>query len=266
VSSQENANPKPIKPGIIAISFIGLALLAVVARTLATSDMRPILPLYLGLELVYVILYSLVLWKPGVPAWLMQLYLIFQSLLILSMLSLYPDFDFIVLLYTLLVYQVAIKFTGRLRWTWIGVMILLTAGGLVFYHGWLKGLALSFTTIAGQVVLAGYVIALQEIAASQRKSQELLGELQVKSSQLKEYAAQVEELASIRERNRLARQLHDTVSQLIFSISLSVRSAQLLLESEPGRVPPILTSLQEMTADALRQLRAFITQLHPPQQ
>jgi signal transduction histidine kinase len=130
----------------------------------------------------------------------------------------------------------------------------------------LKGLALSFTTIAGQVVLAGYVIALQEIAASQRKSQELLGELQVKSSQLKEYAAQVEELASIRERNRLARQLHDTVSQLIFSISLSVRSAQLLLESEPGRVPPILTSLQEMTADALRQLRAFITQLHPPQQ
>ena len=69
----------------------------------------------------------------------------------------------------------------------------------------------------------------------------------------------------MQERNRLARELHDTVSQQIFSISLTTRSAQLLLEREPDRVPEILKRLQSMTLDALSQLRLFITQLHPPQ-
>jgi len=68
----------------------------------------------------------------------------------------------------------------------------------------------------------------------------------------------------MQERNRLARELHDTVSQLIFSISLLTRSAQLLMEKEPERVPEILMRLQKMTADALSQLRSFITQLRPP--
>ena len=69
----------------------------------------------------------------------------------------------------------------------------------------------------------------------------------------------------MQERNRLARELHDTVSQLIFSISLTARSAQLLLKRDPARVPEQLNRLQEMTTDALSQLRSLITQLRPPQ-
>jgi signal transduction histidine kinase len=69
----------------------------------------------------------------------------------------------------------------------------------------------------------------------------------------------------MQERNRLARDLHDTVSQLIFSISLTTRSAQLLLEKDPARLPEVLKRLQQMTSDALSQLRSFITQLRPPQ-
>ena len=69
----------------------------------------------------------------------------------------------------------------------------------------------------------------------------------------------------MQERNRLARELHDTVSQLIFSINLTTRSAQLLLKKDPARVPDQLKRLQEMTTDALSQLRSLITKLRPPQ-
>ena len=69
----------------------------------------------------------------------------------------------------------------------------------------------------------------------------------------------------MQERNRLARELHDTVSQLIFSINLTTRSAQLLLKKEPARVADQLNRLQEMTADALAQLRSLISQLRPTQ-
>jgi len=79
------------------------------------------------------------------------------------------------------------------------------------------------------------------------------------------YASQVEDLAAVQERNRLARELHDTVSQLIFSINLTTRSVQLLLKKEPARVPEQLSRLQAMSTDALTQLRSLITQLRPPQ-
>ena len=260
-----NSSTKTLKPSWIAVIFVYLAFVAVVARTLAVEEMRPILPRYLGLELVYLTLFTLALWKPKLPGWVLHLYFVLQSVLVLWMLSLRPGFDFIVLLFVLLTFQVSLFFDGWTRWIWVGMLIFLTGGSLIFYLGLLQGLAVSLITIVGEFVLPAYLIASQDIAISQQKSQELLGELQDTHQQLQQYTDQVEELAAMQERNRLARELHDTVSQLIFSISLTARSAQLLLEKEPGRVPEILERLQEMTSDALSQLRSFITQLHPPQ-
>jgi signal transduction histidine kinase len=91
----------------------------------------------------------------------------------------------------------------------------------------------------------------------------LLRELEGKHKQLQAYASQVEELAALQERNHLVRELHDKVSQLLFGISLATRSAQLLMKKDPARVPEQLRLLEELTADALSQLRSFITQLRP---
>jgi signal transduction histidine kinase len=110
------------------------------------------------------------------------------------------------------------------------------------------------------------VVANREIDEAQARSQGLLGELQESHHQLQLHTAQVEELAALEERNRLARELHDTVNQLIFSITLTARSAQILLERDPARVPEQLGRLQEMTGNALSQLRSLITQLRPPQE
>lgn len=260
-----NLPDKSFKPSWIALIAVYLAFVAVVARTFAVQEMRPLLPRYLRLELVYLILFTLVMWKPKLPGWVLHLYFLVQSLLVLWMLSFRPQFDFIVVLFLLLTYQASLFFWGKMRWIWVGMLVLLTGGSLIFYLGFLQGLAKSLTTIASEIVLPAYLITSQEIAMSRRKSQELLGELQETHQQLQRYADQVEELAAMQERNRLVRELHDTVSQLIFSISLAIRSAQLLLEKEPDRVPEVLQGLQEMTSDALSQLRSFITQLRPPQ-
>lgn len=256
---------KTYKPGWIAVAVLYFIFIAVVARTLAVEETRPFLSSYLRLELVYLILFTLVLWKSNLPVWMLHLYLVLQSVLTVWMLSLQPEFDFIILFFALLTYQVSLFFSGWMRWIWVGMLIFLTSGPLIFYLGLLQGLARSLTTIAGEIVLLAYIVASQEIAMAQRKGQQLLGELQETHQQLQAYTAQVEELAAVQERNRLARELHDAVSQLIFSISLTARSAHLLLEREPERVPEILKSLQIMTSEALSQLRSFITQLHPPQ-
>jgi signal transduction histidine kinase len=266
MSARTVGSLKRFKLGWVAVIAVYLAFAAVFTRTLATAGLRPILPRYLSLELVYILLFTLVLWKSELPGWMLHLYLVLQSILVLTMLSLRPQFDFVVILFLLLTFQVSLYLTGWVRWSWVGLLILLTGGSLIYHLGLLKGLALSLTTIAAEIILPAYTISAQEIKKAQQKSQELLGELRETHQQLELYANQVEELASMQERNRLVRELHDSVSQLIFSISLTTRSAQLLLDKDPEPLPEIVKRLQDMTTEALRQLRSFISQLRPPQE
>jgi signal transduction histidine kinase len=257
--------PPASRPGRLGLSGALLAFAAVFVRTLAYDFLRPDLPLYIPLELLYLVLYTVPLAFPRLPAWLLHLVFAVQAALVLGILSIDPEFDFVVVLFMLLSYQVSFIFRGRARLAWILVFIGLTGGGLVAYLGFLRGLALSLTTIAAQVVIPAYVRLTQEIEASRSKSQALLFELQEKHVQLERYAGQVEELAGVQERNRLARELHDTVSQLIFSINLTARSAQLLLKKDPVRAAEQVERLRGMTGEALGQLRSLITQLRPPQ-
>lgn len=254
----------PLKPGWIGLMAMYLVFLAVVARTLAIEAMRPLLPRYLGLEAIYLALYTgLLIWRAKLPRWSLYLYFAFQSGLIMLMLSLRPEFDFVVLLFLLLSHQAFLFFGGRVRWTWVIIFVLLTGGSLIFFLGFIRGLALALTTMAAEIVVLAYLIVNQETETARVKSQALLNELQNSHHQLELYAGQAEELAALQERNRLARELHDTVSQLIFSISLTARSTQLLLERDPARVPEQLSHLQAITTDALSQLRSLISQLRP---
>jgi signal transduction histidine kinase len=262
---RRNSTTLPLKPGRIGTAAIYLAYAAVVARTLTIEEIRPLLTRYLGLELAYIALFTALFWKPKLPSWLMHLYFVLQSALVLLILSLRPKFDFVVVLFALLSYQASLFFTGRVRWAWVSGLVLLTGGSLIFYLGFLRGLALALTTMAIEIIIPAYLIANHETETAQLESQLMLSELQDTHRRLQSHASRVEELAAMQERNHLARELHDTVSQLIFSISLTARSAELLLERDPTRVPEQLNRLKDMTTDALSQLRSFITQLHPPQ-
>lgn len=236
-----------------------------VARTLTLEVIQPILPRYLGLEFVYFVLYAALLWKLNLPGWLKHLYLVIQCGLVLLILSLRPQFDFVVVLFFLLSYQASLFFTDRMRWGWALGLVFLTGGSLIFYLGFLKGLALALTTMAVEIVFPAYLMVNQDTEKARVESQLLLNELQVTRQQLQTYANQAEELAAIQERSRLSRELHDTVNQFIFSVALTSRSAQLLLERDPARVPEQLTRIQQITSEALSQLRSLISQLHLPQ-
>jgi signal transduction histidine kinase len=71
------------------------------------------------------------------------------------------------------------------------------------------------------------------------------------------------ELSTIEERKRLARELHDSVTQTLFSIGLTAEAAAALLESEPARAREELAELQNLTREALREMRSLIFELRP---
>lgn len=70
-------------------------------------------------------------------------------------------------------------------------------------------------------------------------------------------------LAVVEERNRLARELHDSVTQALFSISLTIEAARLLLRRDLDATERHLAGLGERTQEALTEMRALIHSLRP---
>ena len=73
-----------------------------------------------------------------------------------------------------------------------------------------------------------------------------------------------QEAAVLEERSRLARDLHDSISQQLFSMTLTAQAARVQLDKNPARTATQLERLQETAAAALAEMRALIFQLRPP--
>lgn len=74
---------------------------------------------------------------------------------------------------------------------------------------------------------------------------------------------QTREYAVVEERNRLARELHDSVTQSLFSVTLLSEAALNLLERDPAKARERLERANELAQGALAEMRALIFQLRP---
>jgi signal transduction histidine kinase len=72
------------------------------------------------------------------------------------------------------------------------------------------------------------------------------------------------ELSVLQERARLARDLHDAVSQKLFSVRAKARAAAVLVERDPARAVEEIDSVADLAGQAHAELRAVIDGLAPP--
>lgn len=72
------------------------------------------------------------------------------------------------------------------------------------------------------------------------------------------------ELALVEERTRLARDLHDAVSQKLFSLRLTADAAAARLPDDPAGAARDLARVQLLAREAALELRAVLTELRPP--
>ena len=74
---------------------------------------------------------------------------------------------------------------------------------------------------------------------------------------------QAQEMAALEERNRLARELHDSVSQALYGIALGTRTAQALLRRHPAQAAEPLDYVLSLAEAGLSEMRALIFELRP---
>jgi signal transduction histidine kinase len=129
---------------------------------------------------------------------------------------------------------------------------------LSFAHDWttlFNGLPIF---LAGQV----FIVAFTQMAVNEekvrREVERLANELSAANQRLREYALQVEELAITRERNRLAREIHDGLGHYLTTVHMQLRAAQAVLQKDPQRSLEIMHTAQNVTEEALADIRRSV--------
>ena len=94
---------------------------------------------------------------------------------------------------------------------------------LILRSRWIDAIAVALVYGTGIV----FVVVFTRVAASERDARSALAEA---NRQLRENAAQVEELARTKERNRLAREIHDSLGHYLTVVNVQIGAAQAILD------------------------------------
>lgn len=192
-----------------------------------------------------------------------HVYFVLQ-IIIVQTLGLFQEYqDTWALLYIVLGFQVAVRCSRKEALVWYSLFATSMLVTMSVEFGIVSGIGRAMAYGVIGVLLISFDIQYSQHQDALEESQMLVAELREAHHKLAEYAAQVEKLAAIQERNRMIQELHDSVGQKIFAIQLAAETARLLLEQDPIRAADQIEVLQMQTQSALDQMRLLIDQWRP---
>lgn len=118
-------------------------------------------------------------------------------------------------------------------------------------------------TTNGQLANANIQLERTKMTIEQQV-QERTAELNIANQQLIDYAAQAEELATERERTRIAREIHDSLGHYLTAMSLQLNAARDRLGEMQPDVAAVLVEAQSLVKEALTDVRYSVATLRHP--
>jgi len=91
----------------------------------------------------------------------------------------------------------------------------------------------------------------------------LIAQLEAAQRQLQQYTAQVEELTTTRERNRMAREIHDTLGHYLTILAVQLETAIKLEERADPRLREELVEARRVATECLAEVRRSVAALRP---
>jgi signal transduction histidine kinase len=198
-------------------------------------------------------------------SWQNHLYLALQTSVVISLLLLRPGSLMLPMLFCVLSVTAPLSLSLRSAAVWIITFALINTCycGFSDYkdeHSWM--VSLPYTV--GYIFCATAAYSLARSSAARRRSEALLAELQTTHQQLQEYAGRVEELAVSQERNRLAREMHDTLGHRLTVAAVQLEGAERLIPTEPTRAARMVNTVRQEVVEALAELRRTVATLRTP--
>jgi signal transduction histidine kinase len=236
------------------LMIVAVSLLGITEYPDKRSQTIPVLVIFLLMMIIQPLL------PPNRKA-LSAIYITFQMLLMVALYIILPQVDYwAILLIPAIIYAVRV-FGPEIGLIWVAIFTIVVSIIIIDRHGF--GVALVY--FAAYIFFASYAYLLDKTEKAQAESQQLLSELQKSNQKLEELASNAEELATIKERNRLARELHDSVTQSLYSLSLLAGGwRRLAAKGELTNVEETFVEIEEVAQQGLKEMRLLIYELRPP--
>jgi signal transduction histidine kinase len=233
----------------------------------------------LGLLAVFFALLAIQPWLSRRFQQYMHPYLAVQTGILVALTAVTTIEDFAAIPYMSLILLAMLSFPPKIGFRWIGILVVILVVSMIvygfLYHGinaeWILLNALLYITIniatgAVMAVIHRLETAHAEAEVARNESEELLAELQVAHQQLQAYTGQAEELAVIAERNRLARNLHDSVTQSLYSLTLFTEATRQMAEDAGHEgIERQIGQIGRIGLQALKEMRLLVYELRPPE-
>ena len=188
------------------------------------------------------------------------------TLLTLTMVALDINFSAVIILYFILSGRALFLFPNRVGYAWVFLLGGLTTVllGYLLYPNWLYGLLNGLGSTCGYIFVGSAANAQRRAEQASAESARLLQELQATHQQLQAYAARAEVLAVAEERNRLAREMHDTLGHRLTVAAVQLEGAQKLVERDPAKATQMIGTVREQVLEGLHELRRTVAALRTP--
>ncbi len=127
-------------------------------------------------------------------------------------------------------------------------------------NAWYANDSLTSTIVFTLILVFMMVMArsIHDDEASRHHTEELLADLEVSHRQLQVYADQIAELAVMEERNRLARDIHDSVGHYLTVVNIQLEKALALRHQKPDEAELAIQEAKHAAGEALRDVRRSV--------
>ena len=158
-------------------------------------------------------------------------------------------------LFYILTVHTAVVLNLRTAIAWTTLYFVVAAAVVLMSRG-ANGLYAVFFYLATFIICFIFGHIVQQTELTSERNRLLVEELQATQKKL-------QELAVVEERNRLARDLHDSVKQQVFAISMQLSAARASLKEYDKAYPPVAQA-EKLAQQAGAELTTLIHQLRPP--
>jgi signal transduction histidine kinase len=124
--------------------------------------------------------------------------------------------------------------------------------------GWRGGLEAVMNYSAAFAFTIAFTIITKQALDARAKQETLRREIEAANEQLRAQAAQTEELATTRERNRVAREIHDGVGHYLTVVKTQLDAAVALIPTRPDDAATAVRKAAKLTAEALDDVRRSV--------
>lgn len=163
----------------------------------------------------------------------------------------------VICLYTVVDYNLMGNYFGMITWESF------LTGFRMSTQAVLRGIRSIFLSLNLVLFILNMTMLIQDEYREKERIQSLNDQLESANERLKAYAVEAEKLAETRERNRLAREIHDTLGHVLTGIVAGLDACITMIDISPDGTKRQLLKIRDVARQGITDVRRSVSRLRP---